>query len=326
MARKTPKSKIERDPIEIAGTKVLAGREGRVDIPVARLPTGTWLTLPVSVIHGRRDGPTIWLSGTLHGDELNGIAIIREVVRRLDAKELCGTVLAVPIVNVFGLVIGSRYLPDRRDLNRSFPGSKRGSLASRLAYLFVNEIVRHCNYGIDFHTGSGGRANLPQLRCELDDNPTRELAEVFAPPIILNSKHRSGSLRDTAVGLGITTLLFEAGAAHHFDRKSIRTGVEGTRRVLKHLQMIDQDVVPATPTCLSRQSTWARSRRGGLCQMSVELGDRVQEGQELAVVFESLSAKDSIVRSPIEGMVIGQLDHAMVNLGEAIAHVASIEG
>ena len=182
-------------PLEIGGVQVAAGTRGRVDIPVARLPTGTWLTLPVSVIHGQSPGPTIWLSGTIHGDELNGIAIIREINRQADPKLLSGTILAVPIVNVFGLIIESRYLPDRRDLNRSFPGSKRGSLASQLAHLFVEQIVRRCDYGIDFHTGSGGRTNLPQIRCNLDDARTRELAEVFSAPLILNSKRRPGSLR-----------------------------------------------------------------------------------------------------------------------------------
>lgn len=315
-----------RPPILVGGTEVEAGTRGRVDIPVARLPTGTWLTLPVSVIHGTSPGPTIWLSGTIHGDELNGIAIIREVSRRADPKTLAGTILSVPIVNVFGLVIESRYLPDRRDLNRSFPGSKRGSLASQLAHLFIEEIVRHADYGIDFHTGSGGRTNLPQIRCNVDDEPTRKLAEVFSAPLILHSKRRPGSLRDTALDLGITTLLFEAGSAHHLDRRAIQIGVEGTRRVLHHLGMLaDDPTPPAHPSAVSRKSSWTRSRRGGLCQMSVELGDSVVAGQEVAVVFESLGFKDSIVRSHTDGMVIGQLDHALVNRGEAIAHIAEIE-
>jgi predicted deacylase len=315
-----------RAPLDIAGVQVAAGTRGRIDIPVARLPTGTWLRLPVSVIHGRSAGPTIWLSGTIHGDELNGIAIIREINRQADPKQLSGTILAVPIVNVFGLIIESRYLPDRRDLNRSFPGSKRGSLASQLAHLFVEQIVRRCEYGIDFHTGSGGRTNLPQIRCNVDDAPTLEIAERFGAPLILNSRRRPGSLRDTALGLGITTLLFEAGAAHHFDRRSIRTGIEGTRRVLHHLGMLPYDAhQPEAPSAVSRKSTWVRSRRGGLCQMSVELGDSVVKGQEVAIVYESLGMKDSAVRSSTDGMVIAQLNHAMVNRGEAIAHIAELE-
>lgn len=315
-----------RPPIEIGGVSIEAGTRGRVDIPVARLPTGTWLTLPVAVIHGSAPGPTIWLSGTIHGDELNGIAIIHEVGRRTRPKALAGTILAVPIVNVFGLVIESRYLPDRRDLNRSFPGSRRGSLASQLAWLFVEEIVRHSDFGIDFHTGSGGRRNLPQIRCDIDDGKTRDLASVFAAPLILNSKRRAGSLRDTALGLGITTLLFEAGAAHRFNRKAIRLGVEGTQRVLHHLGMIEE--APAPPEvapAISRKSSWTRSRRGGLCQMSVELGDVVKAGDEVAIVFESLGLKDSIVRASTDGMVIGLLDSALVNRGEAIAHIAEVE-
>jgi predicted deacylase len=326
MARTRNEQSTGQPPLEIGGVQVAAGSRERIDIRVARLPTGTWLTLPVSVIHGHRPGPTIWLSGTIHGDELNGIAIIREINRQADPKQLSGTILAVPIVNAFGLIIESRYLPDRRDLNRSFPGSKRGSLASQLAHLFVEQIVRRCEYGIDFHTGSGGRTNLPQIRCNVDDVQTLELAHSFSAPLILNSRRRPGSLRDTALGLGIKTLLFEAGAAHHFDSWSIRTGVQGTRRVLNHLGMLAYDASPPEkPSAVSRKSTWVRSRRGGLCQMSVELGDAVVAGQEVAIVYESLELKDSVVRAKTDGMVIAQLNHALVNRGEAIAHIAELE-
>ena len=298
-----------------------------VDIPVARLPTSTWLPLSVSVVHGRLPGPTICICSAIHGDELNGIPIIRNVIHQLDPQEVAGTILAVPIVNAFGIVSGSRYLPDRRDLNRSFPGSKRGSLAGQLAHLFLEQVVRGCDYLIDLHTGSQGRTNLPQIRCNLDDERVRPLAEAFAPPVIIHSKPIPGSLRRAAGRMGVCVLLYETGEDQRFDKDGIRIGTDGCLRVLRKLGTIDTDL-PDAPTqpLYSRTTHWARASRSGMCEMRVGLGDRIRKGQRIAVVFDALTRGEKPVRARVNGLIIGHLNHGIVNRGEAVAHIAEIEG
>jgi predicted deacylase len=279
--------------------------------------------LPVFVVHGDRPGPTVWLSAAVHGDELNGIAIVRGVLSHLDARAFRGTLLAAPIVNAFGLISESRYLPDRRDLNRSFPGSKHGSLAAQLAYLFMQQIVRRCSFGIDFHTGSQGRTNLPQVRCDFADPALRRLAEVFAPPAILHAPMRPGSLRAAASRLGIGSFLYEAGEDKRFDTTAIAVGISGVLRVMRHLKMIDKGPAGTPPTpVVARRTLWVRARRGGMCQMSVGLGENVTEGQRIATVFDPLAREDIAVRARTSGLIVGILNHALVNRGEAIAHIA----
>ena len=224
-----------REPFVLAGSEVKAGTTRRVDLKVARLFTGDWLSLPVSVVHGARPGPNLWLSAAIHGDELNGMEIIRRVLAELDAKTMAGTVLAVPVVNVFGFVQGIRYLPDRRDLNRSFPGSKKGSLASRLAHLFINEVVSHCEYGIDLHTGSNHRTNLPQIRANLGNPEVRRLAEVFAAPMMYDAPVVARTLRSVTTKRRVKSLLFEGGEPLRLDAEVIEMGRRGVLRVLREL-------------------------------------------------------------------------------------------
>lgn len=323
MERQKPRAKDRPEPFEINGTVVKAGSTEHVEIPVARLATGTWLPLPIAIIHGRRPGPTVWLSAAVHGDELNGIPIIQEVIRRLVPKAMAGTVLAVPVVNVFGFINESRYLPDRRDLNRSFPGSPRGSLAAQVAHLFMEQIVGRCSFGIDFHSGSDGRTNLPQIRCDADDPEIRRLAVAFAAPVMLHAKERPGSLRAEAAKLGIRSLLYEAGEDRRFDTSCIQVGVSGVIRVLQALEMIDEDTAePAAPSFFSRRTQWVRSRRGGMCRIKVSLGEQVERGQTVAFVSGTLARTGAAIRAPSAGLVIGHLNRALVNRGDAIAHIA----
>ena len=209
----------------IAGTEVSPGTRRTLELPVASLYSHAPMTLPVQVVCGRHDGPRLFVSAALHGDEINGVEIIRRLLRLPSLKKLRGTLLAIPIVNVYGFVNRSRYLPDRRDLNRSFPGSVRGSMAARLADLFLKEIVDRCNYGIDLHTGAIHRENLPQIRANLDDEETARIARAFHVPLLLNSDLRDGSLREIAAERGIPMLLYEAGEALRFDERAIRAGV-----------------------------------------------------------------------------------------------------
>jgi len=310
-------------PFEICDTQIKAGTVGRLEIPVARLPTGSWLSVPVVVIHGRRPGPSMWLNAAIHGDELNGIPVIHRVVRMVDPKELSGTLLCVPVVNVFGLINGSRYLPDRRDLNRSFPGSKRGSLAGQLARLFIEEVVQRCEFGIDLHTGSDGRTNLPQIRCDLDEPTTREAAIRFGAPLVLHSGLRDGSLRAAASDLGIRLLVYETGEALRFDPAGVRLGVDGVLRVISWLGMRDGSELPdASPPFISRKSGWVRARRSGFCELTVELGQRVSAGEELAVIIDATGAGRTPIHANRAGIVIGHQSSALVHRGDAVAHIA----
>ncbi|HQF04436.1 MAG TPA: succinylglutamate desuccinylase/aspartoacylase family protein, partial [Phycicoccus sp.] len=253
-----------------------------VGLPITRLVTGADVSLPVHVIHGRDEGPTVWISAAIHGDEVVGVEVIRRVMAKVNAKTVRGTLLAVPIVNVIGFMNGDRYLPDRRDLNRSFPGSARGSLAGRVAHLFMTEVVDKCEVGIDLHTGSDRRSNLPQVRCDLDDPATRALAEAFGAPVIYHAKLRDGSLRYAARERGARVLLYEGGEAWRFDEWAIAAGVLGVLRVLAHLGMIDPlEEEPPAPSLVCRRSGWVRARRTGILQMEAHLGQIVSDHERL---------------------------------------------
>lgn len=294
---------------------------------MARLPTDTWLSLPVIVINGRRPGPGLFLSGAIHGDELNGVEIVRQVTARLDARSLAGTVVAVPVVNVFGFVNESRYLPDRRDLNRSFPGSPRGPLAARMAYLFMQEVVARCDYGIDLHTGSWSRTNLPQVRGDLTDPQVRRCANAFGASIMLHSRVRDGSLRQAATARGVHVLLYEGGEANRFNDFAIDAGVAGVLRVMRELDMWDGDGAEPQPTALATsRSHWVRARRGGILRLTVGLGETVSRGQVVASVADAFGTGVSRVRAKANGIVIGHLRKPLVNQGDALVHVAEEPG
>ena len=315
-----------RAAFEFGEAPIPAGRAATRELPVPSLVTGTHLSLPVRITHGREEGPTVWISAALHGDEIGGVEIIRRVNLRLDPKRLRGTVLAIPIVNVHGFLTGDRYLPDRRDLNRSFPGSPGGSLASRIAHVFMSEIVRRCDIGIDLHTGSDHRANLPQIRGNLDDARTRQLARAFGAPLTLHAALRDGSLRGAATDAGATVLLYEGGEAWRFDDQAITAGASGTLRVLAELGMIDsQDAPDPVEPLVSRSSSWVRARRSGIAVMSVALGQQVTRGQHIAVIHDSLGKRLSQVNAPLDGVVIGLTQHPLVHQGDALVHIASVE-
>ncbi len=310
-------------PFELGGETIKPGTRKQIDLPVARLAAGSWTAMPIVVIHGRQPGPTAWFSGAIHGDELNGVEIVRRLIRQIKPKKLAGTVLAVPIVNVFGVTNGSRYLPDRRDLNRSFPGSSRGSLAGRIARLFYEQVTLRADFGLDFHTGSNGRSNLPQIRCDMDDEETNAMALRFCPPLILHATLRDGSLRAAARDAGVRVLLYEAGEAHRFDTEAIRIGVDGALRVLCGADMLPDETPPATsPPPVCRDSRWVRAGRTGFAHTLVELGALVQSGEPIAEVVDSTGGAPRAVRAPFNGIVIGMLKTALVHRGDALVHIA----
>jgi hypothetical protein len=317
-----------RPSFAIGTVRIRTGTRREVSLPITRLVTGAEVSLPVHVLHGRDDGPTVWLDAAIHGDEVVGIEVIRRVLEQLSPKEIRGTLIAVPIVNVIGVMVGDRYLPDRRDLNRSFPGSARGSLAGRIAHLMMTEIVAKCDVGIDLHTASDRRSNLPQIRCDLEDPRTRELAEAFGAPVIYHARLRDGSLRSAARERGARVLLYEAGEAWRFDEWAITAGVDGVLRVLHSLGMIDNPPLasqPPRPSEICWRSGWVRARRTGILSMAVSLGQHVTVGERLGELHNSFGRRLAIVKADRDGIVIGRAEAPLVNSGDAIVHIASTD-
>jgi predicted deacylase len=301
---------------------MLPGERAKFELPIARLMSGTPVALPIVALHGTDHGPTVWLSAAVHGDEIGGVEIIRRVLRDLDAGAMSGTVIAVPVVNVHGFNAGDRYLPDRRDLNRSFPGSARGSLASRIAHLLMTEVVARCTVGIDLHTGSDLRTNLPQVRADLDDARTLELARAFAAPISVHSRLRDGSLRQAASENGATVLVYEGGEASRFDETAIAAGTDGVMRVLAGLGIAAEAPPAPSETMISRRSRWLRAARSGILHLRTPLGGSVDKGDLIARIVDPFGKQLARVTAREPGIVIGHTQHPLVNQGDAVAHLA----
>lgn len=315
---------MARESFVIGNVRVRAGSAKEVELPITRLVTGGDVTLPVRVIHGREPGPVIWVNAAIHGDEVLGVEVIRRVMAGLDPKSLRGTLVAVPVVNVLGFMTGDRYLPDRRDLNRSFPGSARGSLASRIAHLFMTEVVSKCELGIDLHTAADRRDNYPQIRADLDDPVTHRLALAFGAPVMVHAKIRDGSLRQAGLDVGARVLLYEAGMAMRFDEEPIRVGVEGVRRVLVQLDMLDCPPELIDPPYVEecRTSGWVRARGTGILHLEVNLGAEVSAGQRLGGLSDTFGRRVRLVHADRSGVVIGLTRAPIVNAGDALVHIA----
>lgn len=314
---------MPRRSFTIGDTTAAAGRRTQTELPIARLMSGTPVALPVIVLHGKTDGPTVWVNAATHGDEIIGVEIIRRVLSLIDARTMSGTLIAVPIVNVHGFNTGDRYLPDRRDLNRSFPGSKRGSLAARIANLMMSEVVSRCEVGFDLHSGSDHRANLPQVRADLTDERTLALTTRFGPPIAIDSHVRDGSLRGAAAASGATCLLYEGGEAYRFQEEAVTVGVDGILRVLHGLGMIDEVVPPAPPPLIARSSRWIRAAKSGIVDCRLPLGAEVGKGEQLGVLRDPFGKQLGRLTAPTDGVLVGKLLHPLVNQGDAILHVAA---
>jgi predicted deacylase len=267
----------------------------------------------------------LWISACLHGDEISGLEIVRQVLQRVDPGRLRGTLLAVPIVNAYGFLQQSRYLPDGRDLNRSFPGSARGSLAARLAHLFVREIVDRSTHGIDLHTATRHRSNLAQVRADLDDPTTRAFAEAFGAPVALHSRTRDGSLRESAARRGKPVLVFEGGEALRFDPEVIRIGTQGVLQAMDQLGMLQRKRRLQTTQLVARRSEWLRAPRSGILRLTTRIGAEVEPGQVLGEVSDPFGENAAALRAPARGLVIGQALLPTVHQGDAVLHVASFD-
>ena len=310
----------------IAGEMIAPGEARAVDIPVSQLATGVPATLALHVVNGAKAGPTVFVSAAIHGDEIVGTAIVQKLVASIEPAALSGTVIFAPAVNVFGFLQHSRYLPDRRDLNRSFPGSTKGSLAGQLAACFLEHVIAPADLGIDIHTAAVHRYNLPQIRIAADDPYLVELAMAFGAPVIVESPLRPGSMRALAHERGTPMLLMEAGEALRWDRLSIDIGTHGVLRVLAHIGMLAMDDglsvvgIPAR----SNRSVWVRAPRGGVTHRRRKSGDTVHKGEVLATVGGLLGEDQREMVSPIDGIVIGHATLPVVNQGDALFHVAEV--
>lgn len=312
--------------ITIGGVTVQPGTRRSIELEVGRLYTHSPTTMPVQVVCGRQAGPVLFVCAAIHGDELNGVEIIRRLLRLGGLKRMRGTLIAVPIVNLHGFIDKNRYLPDRRDLNRSFPGSETGSLASRIAHLFMREIVSQATHGIDLHTGAIHRGNLPQIRANLDDEHTRELAIAFGTPIILNAAIRPGTVRAAATGQ-VPVLVYEAGEALRLDEIAIRGGVNGIVRVMRKLGMLppSKSKRPLPTPVIARSSAWVRAPQSGIIRSFVRYGQRVLRNDTLlGIVSDPYGEHETEIRAPFSGVLIGQLHLPLVNEGDAVFHIARV--
>jgi predicted deacylase len=316
-----------QEPFLMGGVEVRAGQRLTIDLPVAPLQTHAEMAMPVQVLHGTQPGPRLFVSAAMHGDEINGVEIISRLLQRLPFRRLRGTLIAVPVVNVYGFINQSRYLPDRRDLNRFFPGSEKGSLASRLAWLLMHEVVAHCTHGIDLHTGSNHRSNLPQIRANMNHPETRRLARAFGAPVTINASVRDGSLREAVGSRGIPMLLYEAGEALRFDEISIRLGVRGILAVMRIIGMLPESRrqrLPVEPL-MALSSTWVRAPSSGILRTSIALGRQVMAKRVLGTIGDPFGEDSVQVQSPVDGLVIGRLNLPLVYQGDALFHIARFD-
>lgn len=318
----------EHQPLRIGGTDIPPGARQTVQLSVADLYTGQPVQLPVIVHRGAKPGPVMFLSAAMHGDEINSVEIVRRVLKLPALAELSGTLLAVPVVNVLAFLHQSRYLPDRRDLNRSFPGSETGSLAARLAHLFLQEVVGKADFGIDLHTGAIHRPNLPQIRADLSNADNKRLAKAFGAPLFLDSKPAEGTLRAYTTAQGIPAILYEACEALRFDETAIRIGVQGVVNVMVELEMLPKngEAPPSSVAPIYAKSEgWARAPVSGILRSQVALGDAVKKGATLGVVGNPFDDREEPVVAPFGGIVIGRVTLPLIYEGEAAFHIARVE-
>lgn len=314
------------DPICIGDQQFMPGDRGEVDLPIGSLIDYQPITMNVHVHRGKKPGPALLLTAGIHGDELVGVEILRRLLHSKRLRSIRGSLIIVPVVCMPAFLSRTRYLPDRRDLNRLFPGSPDGSLGGRLAATFAQEVVTRCDFAIDFHTGASGRPNLPQIRISPGEPRSMELAKAFKPPVILETGLREGSLRSVFSNLGIPSLLFEGGEAFRLDPAPVRFGLRGVYSVMQHLDMLPpsrRKKEPKTRTVTASGTSWVRAPQGGLFTSLVELGNAVAPGTKLGLVGDPFGHHETPIISELEGVVIGINREATADEGDALFHIAT---
>lgn len=316
----------ENKTITINGEVISPGENSLVRMGISRLPTGTLIDIPVHVFNGKKAGPTVLVQAGLHGDEINGVETLRRMLEENAFSIKKGAVIVVPILNIFGFIHFSRDVPDGKDVNRSFPGTRTGSLASRIAHTYTSEILPQVDFGIDLHTGGGQRHNFPQIRYSSEDTKSKELAEIFNAPFYFASRQINGSFRKTTFKMGIPTIVFEAGESMRFDERSIQKGMEGIRNVLVGLGMLPKKgTVKQKPSVHLNYIRWIRAPRAGMFVPEVKNGEHVAKGQTLGLVTDTFAKKNKKIKAPFEGYVFCINNQAVVNQGDALFHIGSLK-
>jgi uncharacterized protein len=306
----------------ILNKEILPGKSAQLNLEVAHLHTHTPVQVPVIVQRSNHDGPVVLLMAGMHGDEINGMEIIRRIIRKGYNKPAIGTIICIPVFNIFGFLNVMRVLPDGRDLNRCFPGTKNGSLASQFAYHFMQEIAPLVDYVIDFHTGSAARNNAAQIRCVFKDTESLELARIFNPPFIIHSAYIPKSIREAMHKKGKKILLFEGGKAHRIDDAIVKEGIEGVKRFLTHLNMrTTKDTVEQRGPIFIKSHKWLRAPNSGMFQPIVQNGDEVLVGTVLGMVTDPFGKIEKKVKSTLKGFVFCVNEAPVVNKGDAIFHI-----
>lgn len=307
--------------LTISDQEILPGEFREININIARLPSHTMIDTPIYVSRSLKDGPVLGLIAGMHGDELNGMEIVRRVLDRGLYKVQRGTVICMPVINVYGFLNYSREVPDGKDVNRSFPGRRNGSLASRVAYYLMHEVIPVIDYGVDFHTGGAMRANYPQVRAVLRDEINLELANAFSAPFTIDAAFRPNSLRREASRKGKKIIVYEGGESLRFDPHAIEEGVAGTLRLMKHLGMIDSAPEPRQENRVIWSTSWIRAKHAGLFQPNVDCGQLVHRGEWVGTITDPFGEFKEEVKSTQSGYVIGINNGPVINAGDALMHL-----
>jgi predicted deacylase len=310
-----------QETLTINDQKVQPGENKIVYLNSYELHTKTKLEIPVHVIHSNEKGPCVLFSAGMHGEETNGIEIIRKVLAREEVQKLkCGSIIAIPVINVISFLYGSRDLPDGRDLNRCFPGSKRGSIGSRIAYDLMKHILPIIDFGFDFHTGGARINNYPQVRCVFDFPENVSLAERFSAPLIIDSSYREGTFRQEAAKKNKPILVFEGGESNRFDYLAINEGISGCLRLLNSFKMIDLEL-PTNPAVKIIKDLWVRANESGLFHMNVLNGAHVLKDDLLGVIVSPFGETEEKIISPTNGYIVGLNNNPVANEGDALIHI-----
>jgi len=302
--------------------RIRAGERSNLRLNVSQRYNGDTITLPIHVIRARKPGPKIFVTAAVHGDELNGMGVIHELMFNEPLDLIRGTLVLIPAVNIFGLETNDRYMPDRRDLNRFFPGSENGSLTSRFAHTLFYEVLLRCDYGIDLHTAASYRTNYPNVRGDMRDANVRRVARAFGCELIINSKGPDGSLRREVTKAGCPTILLEAGEPLKIEPGILQIGIRGVQNVLKSLDMLSG--VMGRPVYQTRidRAIWVRAESGGILRFHVSPGDMVRAGQAIATNINVFGHEQHVLLSPVDGIVLGMTTLPTVKPGEPVCHIA----
>ncbi|MEM9363214.1 MAG: succinylglutamate desuccinylase/aspartoacylase family protein [Bacteroidota bacterium] len=315
-------SEKENKTIAISGNTVAPGENKLVQLKIARLPTGTLIDIPVHVFNSKKPGPTVLVQAGLHGDEINGVETLRRMLQQNRFNVKKGAVMVVPILNVFGFIHFSRDVPDGKDVNRSFPGSKTGSLASRIAHSYTAEILPHVDFAIDLHTGGAQRHNYPQIRYSQEDQKSKALAEMFNAPFCFPSRLIAGSFRKVTLKMGIPAIVFEAGESMRFDEHAITVGIEGIYKVLVGHKMIPKEGKTKKQLSIHLgRRRWIRASKSGMFIPSVLNGTYAEKGEELGLITDTFAKKNRKVKAPFDGYIFCVNHQAVVNQGDALFHM-----